>query len=161
VPLLWFLVPWLLGSVAVAEERKLGTLETQLCLPVTRRLQFVVKFAVVLFLGIVVGGILPSCIEAFATALGISSDFFSAHFLAAGSLLSLGGHAVIIAAAIAAVSFFASTLTRNTLHALAAAIVLAIAFIFLIVWTGSESRMYDYSLWHGPLIFFLGIPVFI
>jgi len=33
VPFLWLLLPWLIGSVAVAEDRKLGVMESQLCLP--------------------------------------------------------------------------------------------------------------------------------
>jgi hypothetical protein len=40
---LWLGLPFLVGSAAVAEERKLGTLEGQLCLPTTRRTQFAVK----------------------------------------------------------------------------------------------------------------------
>ena len=44
MPFLWLLIPWLMGCVAIAEERKLGTMESQLCLPVNRRLQFAVKF---------------------------------------------------------------------------------------------------------------------
>src|SRR5206468_4701883 len=33
---LWFAMPLLIGSAAVADERKQGTLESQLCLPTTR-----------------------------------------------------------------------------------------------------------------------------
>ena len=49
--LLWLVVPMLAGSLSVAEERQLGTLDGLLCLPVSRRLQFVVKLFFVLRLG--------------------------------------------------------------------------------------------------------------
>ena len=51
---LWLVMPLLVGAAAVAEERKMGTLESQLCLPVKKRTQFATKFSVVLFL--------PSCL---------------------------------------------------------------------------------------------------
>src|ERR1700722_12428779 len=41
--LLWFVVPMVAGSLSVADERQLGTLDGLLCLPVSRRRQFVVK----------------------------------------------------------------------------------------------------------------------
>src|SRR5207245_2154907 len=45
---LWLVMPLLIGCTAVAEERKLGTLEAQLCLPARRRTQFATKFIVAL-----------------------------------------------------------------------------------------------------------------
>ncbi|HET7626710.1 MAG TPA: hypothetical protein VFM25_15755, partial [Verrucomicrobiae bacterium] len=36
-PILWLAMPLLIGGAAIAEERKLGTLESFLCLPVARR----------------------------------------------------------------------------------------------------------------------------
>jgi len=38
--LLWLLLPLVIGCMAVAEERKLGVMEEQFCLPMTRRRQF-------------------------------------------------------------------------------------------------------------------------
>ena len=46
------MMPLLIGCEAVAEERRLGTLEGQLCLPVKRRTQFAVKVVVVVALSI-------------------------------------------------------------------------------------------------------------
>ncbi|MGA2854694.1 MAG: ABC transporter permease, partial [Verrucomicrobiota bacterium] len=47
---LWLVLPMLVGAAAVAEERKLGTLESHLCLPVKKRTQFATKCLVVLLL---------------------------------------------------------------------------------------------------------------
>ena len=161
VPFLWLLLPWVMGSVAVAEERKLGMMETQLCLPITRRRQFAIKFSIVLLLGIVLGGIIPWLVEQAAITLHVPSGVITADSLAtnpgSGSALVI---LCAIAALIAIVSFFASTLTGNTLHALGASIVFGGAFWLLFVWTRSESlNSYGYSLWNGPLIFFIGLPV--
>jgi hypothetical protein len=160
VPLLWLLVPWLIGCVAVAEERKLGTMESQLCLPVTRRLQFAVKFAVVLLLGLLLGGLMPGLIEYIGTLAGVSSEIVKPHFLKdSGIFFATVLEMAIGAGAIATISFFASTLTRNTLHALGAAIVFGGAFIALLDWVDVERFRNGYSLWHGPLIFVAGFPV--
>jgi len=58
--LLWFTIPLLAGAVSIAEERKLGTLDGQLCLPSSRRRQFGIKFLIVMFLGIF---LVPSCLS--------------------------------------------------------------------------------------------------
>jgi hypothetical protein len=41
--ILWLVMPVLVGAMAVAEERRLGVMEGQLCLPASRRLQFAIK----------------------------------------------------------------------------------------------------------------------
>ena len=41
--MLWLVIPLVIGCTAVAEERKLGVMEGQLCLPVSRRVQFAIK----------------------------------------------------------------------------------------------------------------------
>ena len=56
---LWLLMPVLVGCSAVAEERRLGTLEGQLCLPARRRTQFTVKLGVVLLLSVLLGAVMP------------------------------------------------------------------------------------------------------
>jgi hypothetical protein len=63
------------------------------------------------------------------------------------------------AAFIATVSFFASTLSRNTLHALGGAVVFGVAFFMLFQWVNADANYYEYSLWKGPLIFVIGVPV--
>ena len=53
---LWLVMPLLVGARRVAEERKIGTHEGQLCLPVKRRDQFAtVKFCVALALSVLFG----------------------------------------------------------------------------------------------------------
>jgi hypothetical protein len=103
VPSIWLAaVPLVIGCVAVAEERRLNTLESLLCLPISKRNQFEVKLAVALVLGIVLGGIIPWI------------------------LLGMGGmrtmnlemqNAVEVAALITGVAFYASTMSRGLLQA--------------------------------------------
>ncbi|MGD0814369.1 MAG: hypothetical protein ABSA83_12250 [Verrucomicrobiota bacterium] len=102
IPAMWLaVVPLVIGCVAVAEERRLNTLEGLLCLPISRRSQFAVKLGVALALGIVLGGIIP---------------WF---------LLGLGGmrpndfhvqNAMEVAALITGIAFYASTMSRGFLQ---------------------------------------------
>lgn len=159
IPYLWLLLPWLLGSVAVAEERKLGTMESQMCLPASRRLQFIVKFCVAMVLGVVLGAAVPWLIERAALRFHIPSSVISASDTVPSGvdvLVILS----IIAAAIAFLSFFASTLTRNTLQALGVSIVVTGLCFALFEWTGWQSfQNWSFIPWKGPLIFFIGIPI--
>ncbi|HXT11321.1 MAG TPA: ABC transporter permease subunit [Candidatus Angelobacter sp.] len=162
VPMLWLLIPWVIGCVAVAEERKLGTLEGQLCLPVTRRAQFFTKFSVVLLLGIVLGGLMPCLIEALGTRVGIPSDILQLHNSTDfGLLVDTLKETTILACVIAFVSFFASTLTRNTLHALGVAIPMAVVFFVLFAWLESGGYHNADFLWRGPLILYISITVWV
>lgn len=163
VPFLWLLVPWLAGSVAVAEERKLGTHESQLCLPVKRWRQFTVKFCVAFVLGFVLGGIVPWVIEHVAVLCHVPSGIIKGDALTtspdADSALSIF---CAFAITFVVASFFASTFTRNTLHALGLAVVFGAAAIALYRWVMSETMSEEwlfYSLWKGPLIFTIGVPV--
>ncbi|MGO8763736.1 MAG: ABC transporter permease [Limisphaerales bacterium] len=105
VVFIWMMVPFVIGCVAVAEERRYNTLESFLCLPVRKRNQFLVKFAVVMALGIALGGVLPWVLENIAG--GRSS------WAGPEELLTLAAWA----AGVAAVSFFASTMSRGMLQA--------------------------------------------
>jgi hypothetical protein len=160
VPLLWLLVPWLIGSVAVAEERRLGTMESQLCLPVTRRLQFWVKFVVVFFFGILLGGLMPCLLEWLGTTFGVFSEIVQSRASASVYFVTVL-EIVVASAGIALVSFFASSLTRNTLHALGAAIAIGGSFYALAEWLFHNSNYYNYSLWKGPLVSVAEWPVWI
>jgi ABC-type transport system involved in multi-copper enzyme maturation permease subunit len=137
---LWLVMPMLVGAAAVAEERKLGTLAGQLCLPVKQRTQFKMKFRMVLLLSVLFGVVLPlflegprilSAVHFFPNGFHFESGdwqlmnnwqiyFWVCLGLINGLwplLLFLG-----MATAIGAISFFASTLARNTLQALAPAV---------------------------------------
>jgi alpha-tubulin suppressor-like RCC1 family protein len=159
-PFLWLLMPWLIGGVAVAEERKLGTLESQLCLPVTRRLQFAIKFTVVVLLGLVLGGFMPCLIETAGVLAGVRSEILKLPFAADfGLYFATVAEVTIAATSIAIISFFASTLTRNTLHALGAAFVFGGIFWALFIWVMVGSHYSEYAPWRGPLILIIGITV--
>jgi len=159
VPLLWLLIPWLMGCVAIAEERKLGTMEGQLCLPVNRRTQFAIKLIVVFVLGTIVGGGMPALLESLGTLAGIHSGLVTSTS-GNGIYLFTLAEFVIGAGLIALVSLFASSLTRNTLHALGAAVLFGVAWVLLINWVTRQSvDTYEYSLWKGPLIRYVGAPI--
>ncbi|MFO1476347.1 MAG: hypothetical protein U1F98_06820 [Verrucomicrobiota bacterium] len=115
--ILWFSLPVLLGSMAVAEERRLGTMEGQLCLPIPHPLQFVVKLGVVLVLSIILGAFIPFLVERLGVAIGARGGPFGGD-LQWKDLKGL----CLSAAAVSLVSFYASTLTRGTLSALAVSI---------------------------------------
>ena len=75
---LWLVMPFLTGCAAVAEERKLGTHEAQLCLPVTRRAQFTVKLCVVLLLSVLFGAAMPLLFEGTRVLPDTRINLFSA-----------------------------------------------------------------------------------
>jgi len=174
---LWLVMPLLVGCAAAAEERRLGTIEGQFCLPVRRRTQFAVKAGSVLLLSLLLGVAMPLLLE----GTRILPDF---HFLPKGfhfenihsqwmiggwisfgfcletinqlsPLLSLSG----IAAAIGLISFYASTLARNTLQALAPAVLGMLLTWFLIFANTSPGTFGLHLPWQGVLIYFIGVPV--
>jgi ABC-type transport system involved in multi-copper enzyme maturation permease subunit len=116
--IVWLALPFLLGSVSVAEERKLGTLESQLCLPVTARAQLAIKFGVMLLLNILLCAVVPWLIEGAGILSGVSGSMFKGAFVPQDLKILCA-----ISAGLSAFSFFASTLTRNTLQAMGTALV--------------------------------------
>jgi ABC-type Na+ efflux pump permease subunit len=102
---LWLLMPLLIGCSAIAEERKLGIVESQLCLPVSRRVQMFAKLLVALVLGLVLGGIMPSLVEKTDMDGSIIFEF---------------------AAVIFFISFYASSISRTTIQAIGLAILAAV-----------------------------------
>jgi ABC-type Na+ efflux pump permease subunit len=176
---LWLVMPMLVGAAAVAEERKLGTLAGQLCLPVKRHKQFAVKFRIVLALSVLFGTVLPLLLEGTRVLpdfhiLPSGFHFDDGRWLQMGTrqsclwycletvnnltpLLSLIGMAL----AIGAISFYCSTLARNTLQALAPAVLGIIIFAFLIFNAHWPEFIFHYPIWHGPLIYFIGVPAFV
>ena len=115
--MLWLVMAPVIGSMAVAEERRLGVMEGQLCLPVSRRSQFAIKGFFTLFLGIFLGGVMPMLLEGLAAGIGAQNpalmpephqefDVFWLHFW----VLATAGWLVLL-------GFFASTLSRSFLQA--------------------------------------------
>ncbi|HZL78386.1 MAG TPA: ABC transporter permease subunit [Candidatus Limnocylindrales bacterium] len=175
--MLWLVMPLLVGCAAVAEERKLGTHESQLCLPVKRRTQFAVKLAVALGLSVALGVFMPLLLEGtkilpdvqfkignfdsnlwngtstmqilFWNFLGMCNVFWP--------LLTMAGLAVLIGG----ISFYASSLARNTLQTLAPALAGIVAALFLILIATIPWQLDIDYLWHGPLPYFIVLPAMV
>lgn len=150
---IWIVMPLLVGCSAVAEERKLGTLEPQLCLPVSRAWQFAVKVFVTMVCGTVLGALVPVLVEAINPGRGSNPMEFAAGWTLACICLAF-------------VSFYASSLAHQLLQALGAAIGMIVVGLFLANWfIGSFSRgrdafsLFGATLWQGPLVLFVGAGV--
>ncbi len=172
---LWLVMPVLVGCTAIAEERKLGTLESQLCLPVKRRTQFAIKFFAALFLSVFLGAVMPLLLEGTRILpdvhieLGSFESGWQNHlsvaqifmvnclgiFIGLLPLLALAG----IAAAFYVISFYVSSLTRNTLQSLAPAMLgILLAFFGVAMIVSLQEFDLDF-LWRGSLPFFIGGPI--
>ena len=173
---LWLAMPLLVGCAAVADERKLGTLEGQLCLPARRRTQFRLKFTSVLLLSLLMGFVVPLLFEGarilpeFSEPSGNDSSNY-AITTPGGTIISIGNivtacRAVLpfiilagIASSIGLVSLYASSLARNTMQALAPAILGILVAWFLIIAASAPREIFRYPLWNGGLIYLIGAPV--
>jgi hypothetical protein len=155
--LLWFALPFLLGSLAVAEERKLGTFESHLCLPPKRSTQFTVKFVVAVALSVLLCAVVPWLIESVVTAADVRGGVFDAAFLPK-DLVILSG----FAAAICALSFYASTLTRNTLQAMGTAVVVNVLAGNVVMYAFLPKAFFiGVRLGSGPLFGYIGGPLLV
>ena len=167
----------------MAEERKLGTLQGQFCLPVKWRIQFSVKFRVAMLLSMLFGVVMPVMLEGsrifpnvhFNNPLTHIADLQAVYgsqlpmstaqiFLGncVGSLDRLLPLLILLglATVIGAISFYASTLTRNTLQALAPA-VLGMMLMYFLIFALNVPDSFGIDLpWRGWLIYFTGVPVF-
>jgi hypothetical protein len=107
--IVWFALPLFIGSIPVAEERRLGTLESLLTQPISSRAQFLIKLLITAALAILFGAIVPWILEHGWNHFGPHNELMSdAHF---GGLLP-------ITLVIACCAFFASTVSRQTIEAL-------------------------------------------
>ena len=136
--MLWLVMSPMIGSLAVAEERRLGVMEGQLCQPVSRRVQFAIKGFLTLFLGIFLGGIMPMLLEDMAAGLGARNlalrpepnaelDYFWFNFLV-----------VTAAAWLTLVGFYGSTLSRSFLQAVGLGIATFFISFALLAINGQE-----------------------
>jgi hypothetical protein len=119
--LAWLFIPGLFGATAVAEERRLGVMESFWHIPMGRLRQWLTKFVVVQVLIFVLVAVALGIIDAIATARGVHT-LFSAGGGFLGELTGLS----LMAALLGAVSFYASTLSRNTLQAIGIAVALCL-----------------------------------
>jgi hypothetical protein len=156
VPLLWLVMPLLIGSVAVAEERKLGTFQSNLCLPANRRLQFLSKLAVATALGIALGGVVPLVVEKLAPHNGITGNATGLAFLGDSrpiELLQLVG-----SVGLTFLACYGSTLTRNALQAMGAGLLGAVVVCLVVFGAQHTGDSADFVLWTGRLIGLIGWP---
>ncbi len=125
VILVLLFMPVLVGSVAIAEERKLGTLEMHNGLPVSRVRQFLVKLAVTFIAILALALVLPLIV------IHVVASTADVHLLD-GYLREVWEISGLVAFAVFAgsVAFFVSSLSRNTPAALlVATVTLALALL--------------------------------
>jgi hypothetical protein len=113
--MLWLVMAPVIGSMAVAEERRLGVTEGQLCLPVSRRVQFAIKGSFTLFLGIFLGGAMPILLEDMAAGIGAQNPALTPE--SHQGLFWLHFWVLTTTAWLVLLGFFASTLSRSFLQA--------------------------------------------
>ncbi|HEY5909918.1 MAG TPA: hypothetical protein VJA21_04870, partial [Verrucomicrobiae bacterium] len=148
-PVLWLALPLLVGTVSIAEERKLGTFQTTSCLPVSRRLQFAIKLALALVLGVFFGALVPFLVERLGSLVGVSPTslaFGSTRF----DFAALAQN-VVAAFGISLLGLYGSSLTNNTLQALGSGILACMIGALLIVVTTRPPVVGGIFLW-GPLL---------
>jgi ABC-type transport system involved in multi-copper enzyme maturation permease subunit len=141
---LWLIVPLLAGGQSVADERQLGTLNGLLCLPFSRRVQFTVKFIVVLVLGGLLSAALLCAAEGVASAIGAGAKL--------GVMgISFTGPGLIpvffVFLALSLFGFYASTLTRGMVPALGAGAVVSIIFWMLHGIASHSTHAFGWRLW--------------
>src|ERR1039458_8891594 len=155
-PVLWLAMPLLVGSVAVAEERKLGTFEALSCLPTSRWLQFGIKLGLALLLGILLGAVVPLTIEYLGTLAGLHPNTM----LALGpDVLPLLSTSLFAAFGIALLSFYGSSLARNTLQALGASILACVIASVLTMVAAHPPAPDEILIWGPRLIAWILVPV--
>jgi ABC-type transport system involved in multi-copper enzyme maturation permease subunit len=144
-------LPLLVGAVAIAEERKFGTLEAHQCLPMSRRRQFLVKLATT-YVTLAVGSLVLS--GAFLTVAnwldGQSTRDRWAVFL---------GYCVGWPAAAATLAFYASSLSRSLIQALGLALGFLLCGALGAIFLAAHEVVLGVRLWRGELIWILGLPV--
>ncbi len=155
----WLIMPLVIGCMAVAEERKLGIVDGQFCLPVSRRLQFVIKFIPALFFGMLLGGVMPLVLEGAASLLGAPTDLFQATTNNYNGSGVFSGHLIFVilmlvgSVGFVLAGFLASTLAKNFLQALSIAIVICVASCFVIEFLGAgHFTGFGTKLWNPRLL---------
>ena len=163
---LWLVMSALVGCAAVAEERKQGVMEGQLCLPVSRHTQFAIKFIPTMIFGTLLGGVMPLLLEAVAAHIGVRNDFFKPENYANNEFgFDLVGFQISImalAVGLAWVGFFASTLARNFLQAISIAIgtiLSCVPFVPLVALISKQqATFFGLTPWHPLLPILIAIP---
>jgi hypothetical protein len=158
--MLWLVMAPVIGSMAVAEERRLGVMEGQLCLPVSRRVQFAIKVFLTLFLGIFLGGIMPMLLEDMAAGLGARNLMLRPEPNAELDYFWFNFWVVTAAAWLTLVGFYGSTLSRSFLQAVGLGIATFFISFTLLAISGQEIfRGYMPVQFILPLV--IGVPTLI
>ena len=152
---LWLIIPMLCASMSVAEERKLGTMDSMLCLPVRRGLLFTVKIFFALFFAGFLSAIFFLIAEGFGLLINaggpLSSQSASSFDQAIFILVGFPGLAFL--------GFCASTLARSTLQAFALCFAMTFglwaAAAVVNVSPGQDSILP----WSGNLVNYVGLPM--
>jgi ABC-type transport system involved in multi-copper enzyme maturation permease subunit len=116
-------LPAVIGSLACAEERHLGTLDGQLLLPMRSSTQWIVKSATAFGLAVLLAVFLPL----------VLARAFGGQFLLAGPRNDIGAVPLIIVLVVTSISLYVSTLARSGLRALIGSI--AVVYTFSLVVT--------------------------
>ena len=146
---LWIFVPLLAGSQSVAEERQLGTLDGLLSLPFSRRVQFTVKLLLVLVIGGLVSAALLCGVEKIGRTInpGAGLGIMGIQYRGVGIILVF-----LTFLAISLISFYASTLTRSVVQAMAAGVV-AIFVLWALLYAGSHwNDAFGWRLWPATAV---------
>ncbi len=153
---LWLAMPLLVGSVSIAEERKLGTFETVACLPISRGLQFGIKLLVALTLGILFGAIVPLALEWLGVLAGLPAN---ASLAVGTQVLPAVGISLLAALGISLLAFYGSSLTRNTLQALGSGVLACIIATLLGVLASRAPALLEVPLWGPRLLALILVPL--
>jgi ABC-type transport system involved in multi-copper enzyme maturation permease subunit len=137
---LWLMVPLLVGAQSVADERQLGTLDGLLCLPFSRRIQFTVKLIIVLVLGGLLSAALLYAAEGVGSAIGVGAKL-------GGMMIAAPLLVVLFFLLLALLGFYASTLTRGMVPALAAGAVVSIVFFMVNQFASRATYAFGWRLW--------------
>jgi ABC-type transport system involved in multi-copper enzyme maturation permease subunit len=111
-----------IGSLASAEERQLGTLESQLMLPLPAWQQWLVKVVVAVGLALALGIVLPMALLTLAPHEG------------GARMLVRGAVAPMLVVLLTAVGLYVSSLSTSGVRALAVAFPTALGMILLVQW---------------------------
>lgn len=149
--LMCLILPLLVGAVAIAEERKLGTFDAHQCLPVSRGRQFLTKLLTAGGAGVVLGGALPWMLFKLLGALTKQSVFAEA--VESPWLLCLA-----FPLGVTTLAFYGSSLARNTLQALGLAVVLLVATLLAATFLSNPETLLGQPLWRGPLGLCIAAP---
>jgi ABC-type transport system involved in multi-copper enzyme maturation permease subunit len=147
--MLWFAMPLIIGCETVAEERKMGTLVGQLCLPVRQGTQFIIKLAVAVVLGIALGGLFPALLEGLFRGNVLLPASFSLKMLL---ILCCSVSAVIVL-----LSILASSLSGSLMQAMGLAVVTML--VFSGVFLSALFRGPSLHLWSREVLLLIGCPI--